>query len=322
MVAKKRTNEIKITRLYDAPVKLVWEAWTDPKQVTQWWGPRGFSLTHHSKGLRPGGTWVYTMHGPDGVDYPNVTTYFEVEKYRRLVYDHGASGDKPPLFRVTVNFQEVKGQTQMNMTMTFASPEVAEDMEKFIKAAGGNATWDRLAEYLGQEHSGKNRFVINRSFEVPVDKMFDLWTQPEHFSRWLPPKGFRMEFLKVDIKAGGSSVYLMTNDAGVTMYGKANYLEIRRPDRFVYTQQFCDDKGQVSRHPFAPNWPETMLTVVSLTAEGPDQTRVTVTWEPFGNVTPEELATFLRERGGMTMGWTGSFDKLEDYLGSTEQESK
>jgi uncharacterized protein YndB with AHSA1/START domain len=89
MTAEKKSNEINLTRLYDAPVKTVWEAWTDPTQVAQWWGPRGFTLTTHSKDLRVGGIWSYTMHGPDGVDYPNTTRYLEVEKYSRLVYDHG-----------------------------------------------------------------------------------------------------------------------------------------------------------------------------------------------------------------------------------------
>src|SRR4051812_34091905 len=102
--SKAKPNEIYITRIYDAPVKAVWDAWTDPKQVAKWWGPRGFSLTTHSKDLKVGGNWNYTMHGPDGTDYPNVTTYYEVEKYSRLVYDHGASAGKPALFRVTVNF--------------------------------------------------------------------------------------------------------------------------------------------------------------------------------------------------------------------------
>ncbi len=55
-----------------------------------------------------------------------------------------------------------------------------------------------------------------------------------------------------------------------------------------------------------------MLTTVTLTAEGPDQTRVTVTWEPHGATTPEELEAFIDARAGMTQGWTGSFDKLEE----------
>ena len=60
--------------------------------------------------------------------------------------------------------------------------------------------------------------------------------------------------------------------------------------------------------------PQTMLTTVQLTAEGPDRTRVTITWEVVGQATREEMETFLKGRGGMTQGWTGSFDKLEEYL--------
>ncbi len=99
MSGKNKPNELYITRLYDAPVKAVWDAWTDPKKVALWWGPRGFTLTTHSKDLRTGGHWSYTMHGPDGTDYQNKTLYLEVEKYSRLVYDHGGNDDRPPLFR-------------------------------------------------------------------------------------------------------------------------------------------------------------------------------------------------------------------------------
>ena len=66
----------------------------------------------------------------------------------------------------------------------------------------------------------------------------------------------------------------------------------------------------------APTWPATMLTTVELTEEGPDRTRVTVTWEPHGPTTREELETFINAKAGMTQGWTGSFDKLEALLSS------
>ncbi len=314
MAQKNKSNEIRITRTYDAPVKAVWDAWTDPKQVAQWWGPRGFTLTTHSKDLRAGGHWNYTMHGPDGVDYPNKTFYHEVEKYSRLVYDHGASDDRPPLFRVTVIFTDLKGKTKMEMSMALATPEAAEETRKFIKKAGGNATWDRLAEYLEKDSSGKEQFVINRSFDAPRELVFEMWTNPKHFSQWLAPTGFTMKFFRADIKTGGETFYSMTDGKTMTMYGRAKYLEITRPDRIVYTQQFCDENEKISRHPKAPTWPETMLTTVTLTEEGPDQTRVTVTWEPYGSTTREELETFIAARGGMTQGWTGSFDKLEEYL--------
>ncbi len=299
---KDKSSEIRITRVYDAPVKAVWEAWTDPAQVAQWWGPRGFTLTTHSKDLRAGGNWTYTMHGPDGVDYPNTTHYLEVEKYSKLVYDHGANDDQPALFRVTVLFSESKGKTKMEMSMALPTPEAAEETRKFIKKAGGDATWDRLAEYLAKESSGKEKFVITRSFAAPLEVMFEMWTDPKHFSRWLPPTGFQMEFIRSDIRPGGSSFYFMTGSGNSKMYGRAEYLSIEKPDRLVYTQQFCDENEKLARHPMAATWPETMLT--------------TVTWEPYGLTTSEELDTFIKAKGGMTQGWTGSFDKLEATLAS------
>jgi uncharacterized protein YndB with AHSA1/START domain len=313
MAAKDNSNEIHITRIYDAPVKAVWNAWTDPKQVAQWWGPRGFTLTTHSKDLRAGGTWVYTMHGPDGVDYPNRTEYLEVEKYARLVYDHGANDERPALFRVTVLFKEVQGKTRMEMTMALPTAEAVNEARKFIKKAGGDATWDRLGEYLAKELSGKDTFLIHRSFDAPIEQMFELWTHPKHVSFWLPPKGFEMQFLRADIQPGGSAFYVMKG-GDLTIYGRTAYLEIRRPDRIVYTQQFCDEKENLSHHPLAPTWPQTMLTTVTLAEEGPDRTRVTVHWEPHGTTSRGELDAFLKEKGGMTQGWTGSFDKLDAYL--------
>lgn len=315
MAAKNLPNELYLTRVYDAPVKTVWDAFCDPEQVEQWWGPRGFTLTTHSKDLKPGGHWAYTMHGPDGKNWKNKTIYHEVEKYSRLVYDHGGNDDRPPLFRVTATFTEEKGnKTKLEFTMALATEEVAKETKKFIKAAGGNSTWDRLAEYLDKETKNKDVFVINRSFDTDINTMFKMWTDPNHFSKWLAPTGFNMEFIRAEIKPGGKSFYKMSNDQGFTMYGTVLYKEITSPNRLVYTQQFADEKENVSRHPGAPTWPETMQTTVTFSEEGPNQTRVTVEWEAVGKYTPEELAAFLKERGGMTQGWTGSFDKLEDYL--------
>ncbi|MEI9953769.1 MAG: SRPBCC family protein [Pseudomonadota bacterium] len=316
MTSKSKANEIHLARVYDAPLKAVWDAWTEPEQVAQWWGPRGFTLTHHSKELRPGGIWHYTMHGPDGTDYENKTLYLEVEKHAKLVYDHGGNDERAPLFRVTALFSELGGKTHFDLTMSLASAEAAEEARRFVKRAGGDATWDRLGEYLGERLQNKNLFLIDRSFAAPLEQMFELWSEPKHFSKWLPPTGFVMEFLRADIRTGGASVYRMSNGSGVTMYGRANYLEVRRPDRLVYTQQFCDEHENLSRHPLTPTWPATMLTTVTLTAEGPAQTRVSIRWEPFGEVSAEEAATFLAARAGMTVGWTGSFDKLEALLGA------
>ncbi len=305
-------HEIKITRLYKAPLTAVWSAWTDPVEAAQWWGPRGFTITTHSKDLRAGGIWHYTMHGPDGTDFPNKTLYHDVIPFEKLVYDHGGNDQQAPLFRVTVLFSEKDGATEMDMTMALPSAQALAATQKIIKDAGGNATWDRLAEYLEKTINGKEVFVINRSFAVPVDVLFDMWTNPDHMKQWMAPKGFQMELMVGDIREGGRTFYRMWG-SGIEMFGRSQFLEIVKPALIVYTQQFCDKNENISRHPLAPIWPETMHTRIEFTPEDKGHTRLTITWEPHSGVTADELAAFIKERGGMTRGWTGSLDKLEDY---------
>ncbi len=313
MATRGNSNEIVLARVYDAPVRAVWDAWTIPEQVAQWWGPRGFTLTTHSKDLRVGGTWRYTMHGPDGVDYPNVTTYFVVEPHKKLVYDHGANDERPPLFRVTVTFSEANGQTTMELIFALASAEAAAGIAKHIKQVGGNATWDRLAEHLEQTGTGKQPFVINRTFDAPIGRVFEMWARPEHLARWLPPAGTTMRFLRSEIAVGKSTLFVIEGEHG-TMHVRADYLAIEPPGRIVYTQQFVDEREDLAPAPGAPVWPPTLHTTVLLAEEGPDRTRVTVTTEAHGDPTTPEIEAFVRERSGMTLGWTGSFDALETLL--------
>ena len=80
------------SRVFDAPRDLVFAAFTDPKHLAAWSGPR-FSLTTHSFDFRPGGVWRFVMHGPDGRDYQNRVTYDEIVPPERLVYSHGGGND-------------------------------------------------------------------------------------------------------------------------------------------------------------------------------------------------------------------------------------
>ena len=313
MAARSSSNEIRLTRVYDAPVQAVWDAWTLPEQVAKWWGPRGFTLTTHSKDLRPGGHWRYTMHGPDGVDYPNIATYHVVEPHHRLIYDHGATDDRPPLFHVTVTFTEANGRTTMELIFTLSSPEAAAEIATRIKQAGGNATWDRLAEHLEEVSTGRQRFVINRALDAPIARVFEMWANPVHLAKWLPPPGTTMRFLRSEIAVGKSTLFVIAGPHG-TLHVRAEYKAIDPPRRIVYTQQFVDEREQRAPAPGAEIWPATLLTTVSLTEETPERTRVTVTSEPWGEVgevTSAEVDAFVRERAGMTRGWTSSFDALE-----------
>ncbi|WP_372660853.1 SRPBCC domain-containing protein [Cohnella sp.] len=93
--------------------ELVFEAWTNPKHVAQWWGPNGFTNTIHEMDVKPVGVWRFIMHGPDGVDYPNKIVYEEVVKPERLVYAHGSDEENDPeRFQVTITFDDQGNKTE------------------------------------------------------------------------------------------------------------------------------------------------------------------------------------------------------------------
>jgi uncharacterized protein YndB with AHSA1/START domain len=140
-------REIVVTRVFDAPRALVFEAWTDPKHLAHWWGPNGFTLTTHELDFKPGGIWRSVMHGPDGRDYQNEIVYVEIAKPERLVYRHVSA----PHFQMTVTFADDGGgkRTKITAQMLF---ETAELRDKTIKAVGAieglKQTLGRLGGYL------------------------------------------------------------------------------------------------------------------------------------------------------------------------------
>jgi uncharacterized protein YndB with AHSA1/START domain len=142
-------REIVLRRVLNAPRNLGWTAYTDPKHVPNWWGPRGFTITLHEMDVRPGGVWRFMMHGPDGANYPNKVEYIEMVKPERLVFLHGGDeeGDVGK-FHVTVTFCELGAQAEVVSRMVFNTVEQREETVKFGAIELGNQTFDRLSEYL------------------------------------------------------------------------------------------------------------------------------------------------------------------------------
>ena len=147
----KRT--IVITRVFDGPRALVFKAWTDPKHVAQWWGPKGFNNTDCEMDMRTGGAFVLHMRGPDGVMYPCEGVFREVVVPERIVYTGPARGDAcgaglPPNAMVTVTFEEDDGQTTVTIYTRFQSSADREAAVKMGFRTGWTDSFDRLADYL------------------------------------------------------------------------------------------------------------------------------------------------------------------------------
>jgi uncharacterized protein YndB with AHSA1/START domain len=108
-------RELVVTHVFDAPRKMVWEAWTDPKQLVFWYGPNGFTTTIEVMDVRVGGLWRQVMHGPDGTDYLNESVFTEVTPYERLGLTlSGGKMDAPTIqMERVVTFEEEAGGTRV-----------------------------------------------------------------------------------------------------------------------------------------------------------------------------------------------------------------
>ena len=109
--------------------------------------------------------------------------------------------------------------------MRVSTPEELTAIKKIIKEAGGNTTWDRLAEYLDDQQERRNVFVLNRCFDASIENVFDAWTTPEILTKWLPPSGFELEFQSVSIESCGEARFKMTNNSTTTMFGRISYMK-------------------------------------------------------------------------------------------------
>ena len=145
-------REIVLSRRFDAPRALVFEVWTGREHVGHWWGPDGFKTTTHEMDVRPGGVWRYTMHGPDGTDYPNLVDFIEVVKPERLVYWLGSGvADDPQRFHVTVTFEAQGKATLVTMRSVFSTAAIRDKLVKDVNAIeGGKQHLARLAAYLAK----------------------------------------------------------------------------------------------------------------------------------------------------------------------------
>ena len=144
-----KDREIVLSREFDAPRELVFQAYTDPRHLPNWWGPDGFTNTTLEIDVRPGGVWRFTMHGPDGTDYPNRIAYEQVAPPELLVWLHGEDvDDDPGAFHVTVTFDDLDGRTRVTQRMLFATAAQKKGVEQFGAVELGKQTMERLARHL------------------------------------------------------------------------------------------------------------------------------------------------------------------------------
>lgn len=311
-------REIVISRIIQAPRELVFQVWTDPNHFSKWWGPRGFTTTTKQHEMKVGGLWVYTMHGPDGTDYPNCIRYEEIKRPERLAYEHGENPKDPPMFHATITFEAQGKHTLLTMKSVFATAQLRDLVVKQYGAIeGGNQHLDCLEEEVAKALFGGEEFVLSRTFDAPKDLVWEVYTKAEHLKHWWGPKGFTMKTTNLDLRPGGTFHYEMTGPNGMVMWGKFVYRDVAPTDRIIFVNSFSNEKGETVRHPMAPNWPLEMLNKMYLTEKN-GKTTVLLRGCPI-NATEEERRTYKEGFKSMEAGFGGTFDQLDAYLAKVKK---
>ena len=140
---------IVMTRVFDAPRRLVWRAFTEPEHVREWWGRRRYTTIVDKMDLRPGGVWRFVQRTSDGKEYAFNGVYREIAPPERLVYTFEFEGVPGHMLLETVTFEEHDGRTRVTSTTLFQTVEDRDEMLKSGMEEGAAETYDRLAEHLG-----------------------------------------------------------------------------------------------------------------------------------------------------------------------------
>jgi uncharacterized protein YndB with AHSA1/START domain len=141
-------REIVSSRVFDAPPESLFDSFSDPHRLAQWWGPKGFTNTFHEFDFRPGGLWRFTMHGPGGADYLNESVFTDIARPERIAFDHLEPIHR---FRMAMTYEGQGGSTRLTWRMLFDDIEECAKVKPFVVEAN-EQNFDRLAANLRDAH--------------------------------------------------------------------------------------------------------------------------------------------------------------------------
>jgi len=164
-----RENEIVITRIFDAPLELVFDV-TKEEHLSKWWGPNGFTSTFQTFDMKPGGTWKFIMHSPNGVDFPNTNVIIEVVQLEKIVFKH----DVFPHFLATAIFEELNRKAKLTYSSFFEEDATVFEKVKTYAVPGAEQTgtsWGTSGKYVMLSVNEKYYYSVpKQSMKRKVDE--------------------------------------------------------------------------------------------------------------------------------------------------------
>ena len=136
-----------IRRTFNVPRKIVWEAWTKPEHIVQWWGPKGMQIKVIEHDFKVGGKWKYTMPMPDGNEFISDGVYSEIVEPEKIV----TSANFKPMTEgviILVLFEENGDKTDFTFSVIHPTEEYCKQQEKMGFYNGWGSAFDRLENFV------------------------------------------------------------------------------------------------------------------------------------------------------------------------------
>ena len=235
---------ITITRTFNAPRKLVFEAWLDAKHLQQWWMPRGFTNpscvlknTKTPGRAEQGSELMITSYHPDFGEMPMSARYDEVLPIEKIVFSTTAFPDNAGGHQLaghnTLLFSD-EGANKTKLVLTAAILKAGPGLEGAL--AGMDQGWAETLDRLGEsvEDTSDREMHITRVVDAPRELLWKIWTEPEHIKEWWGPNGFTNTIHQFNLAPGGEWLLTMHGPDGTDYPNHIRFVEIIRNERLIY----------------------------------------------------------------------------------------
>ncbi|XDD46361.1 SRPBCC domain-containing protein [Leptospira sp. WS39.C2] len=240
---------IRMERTFNAPLKLVWEVWTNPLHLEKWWGPKGFTNPTVEFDFKVGGSYRIVMRSPDGVDYPVTGKFLEITPYQSfvmtdLVDEHpdewvievqkmaGVSGDRSNLnSKLRVLFEELNDITKVVLLTEFSNNQIRDGYVNSGMKEGWSQSFEKIESNV---LPNPNELVIEKKLFHPIENVFAAFADKTNINIWWGPNGFITTTQTREFKVGGKWIYNMLGPDGTNYPNLVQYKEIRNCEYIEY----------------------------------------------------------------------------------------
>jgi uncharacterized protein YndB with AHSA1/START domain len=268
---------LRLSRVFHAPRASVFKAWSTAEHIKRWFSPQTYSTPDARVELRAGGAFDVCMRSPGGEEHWTRATFTEVVPDERLVFEgHATDPSGRPVFTMVteVSFLDVLGGTQMDVVQTYAfvDPDVAAAMVSGAPE-GWRTTLDKLDALVMSMRSGgeatrrsvaHGTFHLQRTYEVPVARLWSALTEPAAKARWFAGTPGRWELIerRMDVRPGGRERLEGRWESGLVSTFEAIYHDVVPGERLIYSYEMYMDRRKIS----------VSMATMQLKADGPRTT--------------------------------------------------